>query len=153
MNTQYTSKHGIVSRPQTDIYMAFTDLRNFRNFLPEDRRGSVTADFDTLSAEVQGVRIGVRVTRREPYSYIELRDDGAPVEFIAGIHFDVVPGEPGKTDFYITAEANLNFMVKMMLGNKVQDALDRVVDGLVDVSNGKVPEGVPEEYRDMMKGL
>lgn len=153
MNTQYTSKHGIVSRPQTDIYMIFTDLRNFLNFLPEDRKAGVSADFDTLSVEYQGMRIGVRVTRREPYSYIELKGDGAPVEFMAGLHSDTVPGEPGKTDFYITAEANLNFMVKMMLGNKVKDALDRIVDGLVDVSNGKVPEGVPQEYADMMKNI
>lgn len=153
MNTQYNSKHGIVSRPQTDIYMIFTDLRNFLNFLPEDRKAGVTADFDTLSAEYQGMRIGVKVTRREPYSYIELHDDGAPVEFTAGLHFDPVPGEPGKTDFCIIAEANVNFMVKMMLGNRVNDALDRIVDGLVDVSNGKVPEGVPQEYADMMKNM
>ena len=75
------------------------------------------------------------------------------MEFTAGLHFDPVPGEPGKTDFCITAEANVNFMVKMMLGNRVNDALDRIVDGLVDVSNGKVPEGVPQEYADMMKNM
>ncbi len=32
-------------------------------------------------------------------------------------------------------------MMKMMLGGKLKDALNKVVDGLVDVSNGKMPEG------------
>jgi hypothetical protein len=32
-------------------------------------------------------------------------------------------------------------MMKMMLSGKIQEALDKVVDGLVDASNGKMPEG------------
>ena len=32
-------------------------------------------------------------------------------------------------------------MMKMMLSGKVKEALDKVVDGLVDASNGKMPEG------------
>ena len=32
-------------------------------------------------------------------------------------------------------------MMKMMLGSKLQQALDKVVDSLVDVSEGRMPEG------------
>ena len=39
-------------------------------------------------------------------------------------------------------------MLKMMLGSKLQEALDRVVDGLVDVSNGKIPEDLPQDIKD-----
>ena len=38
-------------------------------------------------------------------------------------------------------EADLNLMMKMMLSGKIKEALDKVVDGLVDASNGKMPEG------------
>ena len=148
--TEYKSKHGVVNRPQAEIYMAFTDLRNFLNFLPEDRKQDVTADYDTLSVTVQGMTIGVKVSRREPYSYIELKDNGAPFSFTVMLHFDVVPGEPRQTDFYIVVDAGLNFMLKMMLGNKLQEALDKLVDGLVDVSNGKVPQDIPDELREKM---
>jgi hypothetical protein len=38
-------------------------------------------------------------------------------------------------------------MLKMMLGGKLKDVLDKIVDGLVDVSNGKMPEGFdPSQY-------
>lgn len=151
MTAQYNSKHGTVSRPQSELYMAFTDLRNFLRFLPEDKRGDVQADFDTLSATVQGMTIGVRVARREPYSYIELQDNGAPFEFVVGLHFDAV--DAGSTDFSITAEANLNFMMKMMVGGKIKEVLDKIVDSLVDISNGKVPEDIPQELKDRMSGM
>ena len=146
MSAQYSSKHGIVSRAQAELYMAFTDMRNFVSMLPEDKRKDVTADYDTISATVQGFTIGVKVTRREPYMYIELQDNGAPFKFMVSLHFDEAE-EPGKTDFHIDLLADLNLMMKMMIGNKLKEALDKMVDGLVAVSEGRVPEGMPEGFK------
>jgi hypothetical protein len=36
-------------------------MRNFIQFLPEDKRADVTADYDSIHAVVQGFSIGVRV--------------------------------------------------------------------------------------------
>ncbi|MBQ9309610.1 MAG: hypothetical protein IJ222_07830 [Bacteroidales bacterium] len=146
MSAQYKSKHGIVSRPAAELYMAFTDMRNFLAMLPEDKKQGVSADFDTISATVQGFTIGVKVTRREPYSYIELQDNGAPFNFVVGIHFDAAD-DASRTDFWVELDAELNFMMKMMLGGKLQEALDKVVDGLVAVSEGRRPEGMPEDFK------
>ncbi len=140
--TNIESKHGTVSRQPHELYMAFTDLSNFTKMLPEDKRSMVTADFDTLTATVQGFNIGVKVHERVPYSRIELVDYGAPFAFHVVLHFDPAKEDPYKTDFWIGVEADLNLMMKMMLSGKVKDALDKVVDGLVDASNGKMPEGV-----------
>ena len=146
MSAQYSSKHGIVSRTQAELYMAFTDMRNFVSMLPEDKRKDITADYDTISTTVQGFAIGVKVTRREPYMYIELQDNGAPFKFMVSLHFDETE-EPGKTDFHIDLLADLNLMMKMMIGNKLKEALDKMVDGLVAVSEGRVPEGMPEGFK------
>ena len=129
MSAQYSSKHGIVPRSQAELFMGFTDMRNFLAMLPEDKKQGVTADYDTISATVQGFTIGVKVTRREPYSYIELQDNGAPFHFMVSLHFDPAD-DPGKTDFHIDLLADLNVVMKMMIGNKLQEALDKVVDGL-----------------------
>ncbi|MBQ6014701.1 MAG: hypothetical protein IJL22_00145 [Bacteroidales bacterium] len=129
MSAQYSSKHGIVPRPQAELYMAFTDMRSFLAMLPEDKKEGVTADFDTITATVQGFTIGVKVTRREPYNYIELQDNGAPFHFMVSLHFDPAD-DPGKTDFHIDLLADLNVMMKMMIGKRLQEALDKVVDGL-----------------------
>jgi hypothetical protein len=139
--TNIESKHGIVARQPYELYMSFTDLSNFVRMLPEDKRSMVTADMDTLTATVQGFNIGVKVHQRVPYSRIELVDYGAPFAFHIVLHFEPAAENAYNTDFWITIEADLNLMMKMMLSGKIQEALDKVVDGLVDASNGKMPEG------------
>ena len=140
--TEFESKHGIVSRQPHELYMAFTDMSNFKKMLPPDKQEMVQADFDTLTATVQGFNIGVKVHERIPYSRIELVDYGAPLAFHVVLHFDAASDNPYKTDFHIHVDADLNLMMKMMIGDKIRKGLDKLVDGLVDASNGKLPEGV-----------
>jgi hypothetical protein len=140
--TEITSKHGTVSRQPHELYMSMVDLSNFKKMLPQDKQEMLQADYDTLTATVQGFNIGVKVHNRVPYSLIELVDYGAPFAFHIEIHFDPAAIDPYKTDFWIKVEADLNLMMKMMLSGKVKDALDKVVDSLVDASNGKMPAGV-----------
>jgi hypothetical protein len=139
---EFKSKRAIVSKAPYELYMAFVDMRNFVQFVPEDKRGDVIADFDTIHATVQGFNIGVKVVQRTPYSKIEFADDGAPFQFRLVMHFDAASNDPYKTDFQIVLDADLNFMMKTLLGGKLKDALDKVVDGLVAVSEGRMPEGV-----------
>lgn len=146
MAVEIKSKKGLVSKAPYELYMAFVDMRNFVQFLPEDKKADVTVDFDSLHAMVQGFNIGVKVTDRTPYSKIEFADDGAPFQFCVKMHFDAA-SDPYKTDFHIELDADLNFMMKTLLGGRIKDALDKVVDGLVAMSEGRVPEGIdPSMY-------
>jgi hypothetical protein len=142
MKTEIKSRHAVVSKAPYILYMGFTDMRNFVQFLPEDKRSGITADSDTIHATVQGFSIGVKVSERRPYSMLEFVDDGAPFSFSVRMYFDAVHGESDKTDFHIEIVADLNFMMKMMLGSKLQEAVDRMVDGLAAVSEGRMPDGV-----------
>ena len=67
MATEIASKHGLVSKQPFELYMAFVDMRNFLLFLPEDKKPDVEADYDTISATVQGFKIWVIVKNRTPY--------------------------------------------------------------------------------------
>ena len=126
--------------------MAFTDLRTFAQMVPQDKvKAEITADYDSLTATVQGFRIGVRVDERQPYRLIRIGSSESPVEFVAVLHFEPSP-LPGRTDFWIDLDANLNFMMKTMLGSKLQQAIDKMVDGLVDASEGRMPQ-MPEDLR------
>jgi len=139
MTAHYSSKHGQVSKRPEELFMAFTDMRNFTNMAPAQYKDMLTADYDNISATVQGFRIGVRVDERQPYKLIRLGSSDSPVEFVAVLHFDASP-EQGKTDFSIELDANLNLMMKTMLGKKVQEGLDKMVDTLVGISEGRMPE-------------
>ena len=62
-------------------------------------------------------------------------------------HFDPCSNDPNATDFHIAVEADLNFMMKMMLGSKIQSGLDKIVQSFEDLSNGRMPEGVdPSQF-------
>ena len=87
----------------------------------------------------------MRVDDREPYRLIRLGSTDSPVEFVGMLHFEPSVLE-GRTDFWIDLDANLNFMMKTMLGGKVQQALDKLVDGLVDASEGRMPQ-MPDNWR------
>ncbi len=145
MSTIVKSKHAVVSRAPYILYMMFVDMRNFVQFLPEDKKNEVTADYDSIKATVQGFNVGIRISGRTPYSSIEFKDDGAPFSFGITMHFDAAGGDPDKTDFHIEMTADLNFMMKMMLGSKLQEMLDKIVDSLAAVSEGRMPEGIDPE--------
>ena len=147
MAVEIKSKRAVVSKAPYELYMVFADMRNFVQFIPEDKKEDVTADYDSIRATVQGFAIGIKVVQRTPYSKIEFADDGAPFQFRLVMHFDASV-DPYKTDFQIVLDADLNFMMKTLLGGKLKDALDKVVDGLVAVSEGRMPEGVdPSMFR------
>lgn len=147
MAVEIKSKRAVVSKAPYELYMLFTDMRNFVNLLPEDKKEGVEADYDWIHAQVQGFNIGVKVVSRVPYSKIEYADDGAPFKFGLTLHFDPAH-DPYKTDFQIVVDADLNFMMKTILGGKIKDGLDKVVDALVAMSEGRMPEGVdPSMFR------
>lgn len=138
MAAHYESKRGVVAVPAEQLYMSFTDLSVFTKSLPAEYRDSVTADYDSLRATVKGFTIAVKVVERKPYSLIRLEDDEAPFHFNVSIHFE--PEGYSSCGFRLEVDADLNLMMKAMLGGKIKEALDKAVDTLVEVSHGKAPQ-------------
>ena len=54
MKTEISSKHAVVSRAPYMLYMAFTDMRNFAQMVPEDKKNEfgLQADYDSVHAVV-----------------------------------------------------------------------------------------------------
>ena len=42
-------------------------------------------------------------------------------------------------------------MMKMMLGGKIREAMNKMVDGLVAMSEGRMPDGIDEDTLRKMK--
>ena len=146
MAANFDSKKAVVSRAPYQLYMMFVDMRNFVNMLPEDKKQGIEVDYDSIHATVQGFNVGMRVDERVPYSLITYKDDGAPFSFSVELHFDPV-GPADKTEFQVKVTADLNFMMKTLLGGKIKEALDKMVDALVAVSEGRMPEGIdPSQF-------
>lgn len=146
MNKKVVSKHATVARPPFELYMGFVDMRNFVNFLPEDKKEGITADYDSISGTFQGFNLGIRVVSRVPYSRIDFESTDSPIPFSFSLHFDS-NGSTDSTDFYVELNAELNMMMNMMIGGKLQKGVDQIVEALANAAVGKFPEGFdPSQY-------
>lgn len=136
--TEVKGKEVLLKQTPFLLFNAFTDLRNFAASLPPEMKDKVEATADTIVAEVQGFRLGVRITERQPYSLIRLCEEGqSPFPFQVSFHFEPVGLD--STLFHIELRAELNVMMKMMLGSKLQEAVDRLTEQIEQAAAGQMP--------------
>lgn len=139
--TQVRGRDLQVKHPPVVLYTLFSDLRRFADNLPADLKDKVTVDADTIVASAQGIEMGLRVDQRIPYSLISLAETGKfPFPFKINFHFSPV-GADGSL-FYIELYAELPTMVKMMMGGKLQEMVDKITDQIEQALNGQMPTAV-----------
>ncbi len=125
--TQVRGKDVLIKQIPAIIYNAFTDMRNLVNALPEEYKSKVEVDYDSIRGEKDGISLGIRVVERSPYSKIRLEaESNSPFPFSIELFFDPVGDD--STTFHIELAAELNFMMKMVLGSKLQTMVDRLSD-------------------------
>jgi carbon monoxide dehydrogenase subunit G len=139
---KYVSKQVKINRPDWIIYNLLSDFNHFTPML-EGRVDNWRVEGDTCSFTVKGFTIHLRMLERTPYSTVKVGgDEGSPFEFTFWIQL-VKMGE-NDTRMRLTLHANLNVMMKMMLGKKLEQALDRIAEQIATAFN--MP---PEEARRM----
>lgn len=129
--------------PAHALYTAFADMRHFVERLPEEKKQGITATSDTIEGEVQGLRMGAAISERIPFSCIKIKEHGqTPFQFEVSLFFDAADVQ--KTMFHMEVDAELPFMVKMLIGNKLQDMVDKITEQLALASEGKIS---PEDLK------
>lgn len=129
---EYKSKTVVVDRPQMSLFNAFTNLEAMVAAVPADKRGDVVVEGDTTKASYAGFTIAVCIAEKIPFSKIVFKDVEAPFHFSLTIHLD--PAQfLNQTSLTIVAAAELNFMMKTLIGPKIQEALDQIV---LSIANG-----------------
>ncbi|MBE6226646.1 MAG: hypothetical protein E7121_06115 [Bacteroidales bacterium] len=132
-----------ISVPAHALYTAFADMRHFVERLPEEKKQGITATSDTIEGEVQGLRMGAAISERIPFSCIKIKEHGqTPFQFEVSLFFDAADVQ--KTMFHMEVDAELPFMVKMLIGNKLQEVVDKITEQLALASEGKIS---PEDLK------
>ena len=125
------------------LYTAFADMRHFVERLPEEKKQGIKATSDTIEGEVQGLRMGAAISERIPFSCIKIKEHGqTPFQFEVSLFFDAADVQ--KTMFHMEVDAELPFMVKMLIGNKLQEMVDKITEQLALASEGKIS---PEDLK------
>lgn len=135
-NTEVKGKVVTLDQPAHLIYTAFSDMRNFLAAVPPDKKEKITVTEDTIEGEIKGFRMGLKVAERVPFSTIIFEQFGnSPFPFTISVFFDAV--DVRKTEFHMEISAELNFMIKAMIGGKLQEVVDQLTDQLALAFSGK----------------
>lgn len=129
---EYKSKTVIVNQPQTALFYAFTNLEALLAAVPGDKRENVKIEGDTITTSYAGFTVAVRLAEKHEFSKVVYQDADAPFHFTVTFHFDPAP-LISQTSLTIAVSADLNFMMRAMLGTKIQEALDQTV---LAIANG-----------------
>ncbi len=145
--TRVTGREVLLKRPPMVLFGLFADLSALVQNVPEEYGGKITADKDSVHIEYKGINLGFVVARREPFSLVELKDDGKSILSFS-VTFHMEPVGLDSTLFHIELATELNFMMKMMLGNKLQEMVDSITDQVEKAVNSYA-SGNPADFSGM----
>ena len=131
---EYISKQQQIRRPAEQIYEA---VSRFDNLTPAraDKVEEWEATEDRCSFKAQGFSIKLRMEERIAAKQVKIvgDDGGVPVDFAFWIQLQEVA--PDDTRIRLVLHIELNMMLKMMVGNKLQSALDKIAEGIAQAMN------------------
>ena len=132
----YKSREAVVPRPRMQLFDRITDFQGLLAAVPEDKRKDITVEGDTLTATYAGFTIGICIAEKIPFEKVVFKDIEAPFHFSVTFSMQEVSGDILSTRLQIVVDAELNFMMKTLLGGKIQEYLDKAVEGL---ATGQIP--------------
>ncbi len=131
---EYTSKQQQIFRPAEQIYAA---ISSFENLTPAvaDKVEEWQATADTCSFKAKGFTVKLRMEEREEPKHVKIvgDDGGIPMDFAFWIQLQKV--SDAETRLRLVLHVELNMMMKMMIGGKLQDAVDQIAEGIAKTMN------------------
>jgi len=132
--SEYTSKQQQILRPAEQIYALVSRFDNLTPALA-DKVEEWQATEDTCSFKAKGFTVKLRMSERVACKHVKIVGDegGVPVDFAFWIQLHAV--SECDTRIRLVLHAELNMMMRMMIGSKLQTALDRAAEGIAGAFN------------------
>ncbi|SUE32955.1 polyketide cyclase [Rikenella microfusus] len=138
---RYTSKQVQIARPDETIFRVLSSFENFTPILA-DKVENWEATEETCKFKAKGFTVGLKMVERQPNKLIKVCADesagGMPIPFTFWAQMkDTTPegsAVPG-TRMRIVLDIELNPMMKMIVGNKMQDAVDSIAEQIAYAFN------------------
>ena len=130
---KYESKQVQIRRPASQIYAMASRFDNFTPVL-KDRVEEWQATEDTCSFKVKGFTASMRIIDREEPKLVKIvSGESTPMDFT--FWFQLHEVDPTDTRMRMVLHVELNMMMRMMIGGKIQGGLDKAVEGLAMAFN------------------
>ena len=158
---KYDSKKKAIPYAQSVVYAKLSDLRNLEVLktrlnsdqpdIPDDMKSQVSDDqlskakeliqnmeftADTMSIDIPPVgKLVVEIIEREPEKLVKLTSTQSPIPLTMWIQ--LVPTSDSSCAMRLTLEAELNMFLKMAVGGKLKEGVDKFADMLAKIPYGE----------------
>lgn len=131
---KYESKQQQIHHPASLIYPIISRL-DLLSPAMQDKVEEWRATEDSCSFKVKGMKVGLRIAERVENKHVKIVADegGIPIDFTFWIQLKEVAERDTRVRMVLHAE--LNMMMRMMIGGKIQSGLDQAVEGLANALN------------------
>ncbi len=132
---EYTSQQHQILRPAEQIFAA---ISRFDNLTPAvaDKVEEWQATEDTCSFKAKGFTVRLLIDEKVEPKQVKIIGDGVPLDFAFWIQLQKV-GDCD-TRLRLVLHIELNMMMKMMIGNKLQAGLDQIAEGIAKAMNSQM---------------
>ncbi len=132
---KYESKQQQILKPASRI---FPFISRFDMLTPalQDKVEEWKATEDTCSFKVKGFNVALMIEERVENKHVKITGDpssGVPIDFSFWIQLH--EASENDTRIRMVLHAELNMMMRMMIGSKIQGGLDKAVEGLAMAFN------------------
>ena len=131
----YESKQKRILKNRETVYAEMTDLRNVEKYLqnvPQEMKDKVkdmTFEEDCISFNADMVgKVEMRIIDREMPKMVKFGFTGIPVNANLWVQFVAI--SENETRMKVTVKADIPFMLKPMIGNKLEEGVERFADML-----------------------
>lgn len=125
----YQSKTITVNKPFEEVYGKVSDLKNleqFRDRIPKEYTVNFECDTDYVQFRVAPVGdLRLRIVERGA-DKIRLNVEKLP--FKAEISMNIGNVSPSETNIQLVLDADIPFFVKHIVGNKLEEGMDKIAD-------------------------
>ena len=124
---EYTSKQIQILRPAEQIYQLISRFDNLTPVL-QGRVDDWQATEDRCSFKAKGFGVTLVMAERVEPKHVKITGEGVPMDFAFWVQLHKVSDTD--TRLRLVLHTELNRMMKMLIGSKLQGALDQIADGL-----------------------
>ena len=125
----YQSKTITVNKPFEEVYGKVSDLKNieqFRDRIPKEY--TVNFECDTDYVQFRVAPVGDLLLRIVERGADKIRLNVEKLPFKAEISMNIGNVSPSETNIQLVLDADIPFFVKHIVGNKLEEGMDKIAD-------------------------
>jgi carbon monoxide dehydrogenase subunit G len=139
---KYVSDVKLIDRNQQIVFEYLSNFENLAEYLnsgliekitkqvPQVKITDFKSDRDSCKFNITGMGVAkIRIVNREPFKTVKVESSGGlPLSFTFWIQ--LLPVTPQQTKMRLTLHADMNMMIKMMAGNRLQEGVNQLAETL-----------------------